>query len=408
MPIPILFLSDGVTAQTGLARITNDLATRVHNFLPEYFRVGALGYGGSYSRSVPFPQYQMEMKDWVVHNLPEVWRDFAGDERGIVLTIWDPSRLLWFSRPENCEDKRLQIFLKNPPFVRWGYFPMDATGIADRLTAILRHTIEGYDRVLAYSAWAEAILRRTITRKDLLDGLTNIPHGIDTSVFHPRHRLVARHGFGEKIGARNNKGKYLSIPDDTLMIGIVGTNQARKDWGLALASVARVKERRERPTMIWCHTDVLERFWSLPALLNDFNLLAECVVTTVPFSDEQMAWNYSACDITLGHGLGEGYGYCCFESLACGTPCIHGDYGGAAEHLPDSYKIQPQTFRLEGPYCVYRPVFSADEWAERIFATPKGGQNLLPDYLSWNMLWRRWKQWFMAGIGKEEAECQSA
>ena len=89
MPTPLLILSDAPTAGTGLGRITRDIAKRIRADLSDVFEVATLGYGGSYSRSLDFPQYSMEMKDWRVFNLPEVWRDFAGSRKGILMTIWD-------------------------------------------------------------------------------------------------------------------------------------------------------------------------------------------------------------------------------------------------------------------------------------------------------------------------------
>jgi hypothetical protein len=114
-PVPLLILSDAPTAGTGLGRITRDLATRIHAHLPE-FKVGTLGYGGPYSSKLGFAQYQIEMENWVVMNLPEVWEDFAGDEPGTLLTIWDSSRLLWLSRPECGPDARLRKWLAKRPF----------------------------------------------------------------------------------------------------------------------------------------------------------------------------------------------------------------------------------------------------------------------------------------------------
>ncbi len=338
----------------------------------------------------------MAMKDWVTYNLPDIWKDFAGDENGIMMTIWDASRLRWFSRPDDCPDSRLKKFLTNPPFKRFGYFPMDATGPNDRLTAVLGDTIKGYDRVLAYSKWAEDILRRTLDPLECEDlDLTNLPHGIDTSVFHPRHRTLARHGFGERLGIRNNKGRVFSVPDDSYMIGIVATNQIRKDFGLGIATVAELVHKK-RNVLLWIHTDELERHWSIVALLNDFNLVGRSLVTTVPLTDEQMAFAYSACDLTLGIGAGEGYGFCLFESLACGTPCIHGNYGGAAEHMPAHMLVEPDMYRLEGIYSCVRPVFTAQAWAEKIEALPKE-RATLPAHLDWNFLWRQWADWLRKG-----------
>ncbi len=397
MPTPLLIISDAPTSGTGLGRITRDLATRIHAHLPE-FKVATLGYAGPYSSRLGFAQYQIDMKDWVVNNLPEVWEDFAGDAAGIILSVWDASRLLWFSRPETCPDRRLGKWLLKASIQRWGYFPIDATGPNDKLTGILKHTIEPYHRILAYSKWAEDILRRTLVGSPKLDGLTNLPHGIDTSVFYPRDLHAARHGFGERIGARTSKGKWFNIPDDVFLVGIVATNQVRKDWGLGIQTVAELA--KERKVMVWCHTDVLERHWSLPALLNDFGLIDNHIVTSLDLSDEQMAWCYSACDVTLGIGLGEGFGYPIFESLACGTPCIHGDYGGAAEHMSSQMLVRRWASRLEGPYCCQRPVFFPPDWRDAVNGIAGYPRSIasLPPRLDWNNLWKEWSSWLTKGL----------
>ena len=72
-----------------------ELAGRIHTHLSDVFRVGVLGYGGPGSRKFGFQQYVIEgMSDWVIPTLPEVWEDFPGEERGIIFSIWDASRLL--------------------------------------------------------------------------------------------------------------------------------------------------------------------------------------------------------------------------------------------------------------------------------------------------------------------------
>jgi glycosyltransferase involved in cell wall biosynthesis len=397
-PTPILFMSDGVTAGTGLARITRDLAIRVHKYLPDKFRVGSYGYGGPFSRALGFPQYDMKMDNWHCFNLPEVWKDFAGDEEGILFVIWDASRLLWLARPENEEDPRLRKFLQEKRFRIWHYSPIDAHGVEGKLTAVLKHTLEGFDRILAYSKWAYDVLERTLDKSHYTD-LDWRPHGIDTSVWYPRKRIVARHGFGDKLTCKDFRGKVTRIPDDALFIGIVATNQARKDYALGVQVIAEISKKRN--TWFWLHTDRLENAWSIPILTQwDFKIHEKAIVTTVDFSDDVMAWAYSACDLTLGIGNGEGFGYPIFESLACGTPCIHGNYGGAAEHMPHCMLVEPVMDRLDGVYNLIRKIYRVEDWVNTALSLNgvKSGSSLLPAYLDWENLWPSWAAWFEKGL----------
>src|SRR5207247_5428647 len=159
MKIPLLIFSDSVSGPSGLARIARDLATRVAEHMPDVFRVASIGYGAAGSSKLPFTQYAWQYNDaWEIHDLPEVWEDFADGQQGIFLSIQDPSRMLWFARPETCNDKRVAQFLVNPPFKKWGYFPIDASGPNGRLSYALKECLKGYDRILAYSEWSEKII----------------------------------------------------------------------------------------------------------------------------------------------------------------------------------------------------------------------------------------------------------
>ena len=82
-PFPLLILSDAPSASTGLGRICRDLATRIHERMSDVCKVATLGYGGPGSCKLGFQQYMIEgMSDWVVPTLPEVWKDFADEEKG--------------------------------------------------------------------------------------------------------------------------------------------------------------------------------------------------------------------------------------------------------------------------------------------------------------------------------------
>jgi glycosyltransferase involved in cell wall biosynthesis len=266
------------------------------------------------------------------------------------------------------------------------------------MTGILTHVMEGFDRVLAYSKWAQEILHRSSPK---LESAEQLPHGIDGSVFTPRNRAAARHGFGGRVHAFTPKGKPFSVPDDVLMIGIVATNNPRKDYGLGVAAAAEVA--RDRKVLLWIHTDVVDKdnAWSIPYLLNDFGLNKPNAVvltsTRQNYSDELMSWLYSACDVTLGIGASEGFGLPLFESLACGVPCVHGNNGGAPEHMPKEFLVEPHAWRIEGNLNAVRPIFKAEDWAAKINQVA-GMKTKLPEHLEWNNLWPRWADWLKRGI----------
>lgn len=397
--VPILFLSDSPDLPTGLGRITRDLATLVARDLPQY-RVGTYGRAGNGSKSFPWAQYNFAptMEDqWGITNLERVWNDFAGNETGVMMTIQDPSRMFWFSQPVH-EEAPISRFLNSGRIQKWGYFPIDSTGPGDQLTGICKATVARYDRVLAYTKFGSGVLSRSTGRE-----VDWIPHGIDTSVFQPRDRKAARLAMGFK--------------DTDLVLGVNMTNQPRKDWGLAMTIASFLRDKHHN-FKLWAHVDILDRHWSMPALIEDFGLGDRIKVTFVGnLDDEQLSYFYSACDATMLPSLGEGFGYPIAESLACGVPCFHGDYAGGAEMLPEEWRIPVKAWRMDANHynCV-RPVFDPAEWAERISQQFAGDLRItgawdrwprssgpvsraMVEHLNWKNLWAScWKRWFEAGL----------
>lgn len=391
MRTPILIYSDTPSAGTGLARICRELATRIAINMSDVFDVATIGYGGPTSQKLPFHQYSWTFnEEWIIRDLPDVWQDFAGDRKGILLTIQDPSRMMWLARPETCTDPRIRQYLQNSsPFALWGYLPLDAVGPKGKYSLLIRECLMGYKRLLCYSEWAEKIALATIGTAAAEDrDLQNLPHGIDTSVFYPRPKWRQRFGY-------TVVGQDVKISDDDLLIGIVATNQPRKDFGLMIEVVAELAKRRK--TWLWIHTDILNRTWDIPLLLSDFGL-ENVLISLKALPDDIMARLYSACDLTLAPGLGEGFGYPIFESIACGTPAFHGKYGGAPEHMPDSMLIDLCGMRLEGLCNSYRPVMNAHDWVVMVENWKPEDRAELPPHLDWNNLWPRWEKWLRKGV----------
>jgi glycosyltransferase involved in cell wall biosynthesis len=388
-PIPLLFLSDSPSLPTGLARITKDLAVLTSQ-LPQ-FRVGVMGRGGVGSSKLPFAQFNFdESRQWGEMEIEGIWEDFAGGDQGVVMTIWDASRLNWFAQPRM--GGQLQTFLQSGRFQRWGYFPVDSYGVGGKLTGLCADTLAGYDRVLAYTLFGKQVLAATMG----VEEVEWAPHGYNADVFKPRDRAAGR--------------AVLGVDEACPLIGCVMTNQARKDWATAFGAIARLKNQKP-DVKFWAHVDVVERHWDLRALAVDFGLVDTVIPTfNGQYTSEQLSYVYSACDVTMLPSLGEGFGYPIVESLACGVPVLHGDYGGGVELIPDtSWLIPSIAERLEGLWNNVRPVWNPADWANTLSSVIERlkDEDLRDvctgavEHLRWGKLWPGvWKKWMLRGIGQ--------
>jgi glycosyltransferase involved in cell wall biosynthesis len=288
----------------------------------------------------------------------------------------------------------LQQWLTNRPFKLVGYLPIDASGPNDRLTFPLMQTLLGFDRLLAYGEFGEGVIRRTIGDDESNKRhLVNIPHGINGQKFFELPRSYARNFFFRRTGAQPaipsiGPDGMLADPKpldgDEVLIGIVATNQERKNWAIGLRAVSLLE--RKMKVRLWLHCDKLERHWSIPALLIDYGIVHRTVLTVNRLPDEVMAEAYSACDLTFGIGA-EGWGFPSGESLACSTPVITGSYGGAADFVPKEMQVVPRELEIRGIYSSERPIYRAEDWAARAEEWIGKRTNLNPRY-EWNQLWR--------------------
>ena len=407
----LLLVSDAISGNSGLARITRDLAVRIHANLSDVYDLATAGYGGITSCKFGFHQYCLEgvQSDWVLPSLPEIVNDFAGEERCIVMFISDPSRLGWFSNLYNNGQHRiaedtlskypgLKQWLMTANIERWLYAPIDASGPNDRLTFPLALTLLGFDRLLAYGPFGEDVIRKTIGDQESdKRNLTNIPHGIDSSVFYEMPRKLSRKLFFQYTGAQpllamlGVNPEIKPIEDDEVLVGICATNQSRKDCPLALETCAILAQNRK--IRVWIHTDALERSFSIPSLLVDFGLLDKTVISLDTIPDIKLASAYSACDFTIGAGP-EGWGFPLMESQFCGTPVVHGSYAGGADIVPKEWQIDPECFRYEGSYSCKRPVYQAWKWAGMADVLI-GKRCDTPNRYDWHNLWLdEWEPWF--------------
>lgn len=389
---PLLFLTDSPDETSGLARIGRDLAKRVvaDPELSQIFRVGYLGRGGL-GGNFPWANYTIphnfiglkDTREWGSTVIQQVWNDFAGEEEGHVFSIWDPARMIWLSRPEYLFDSPAKSFLLNRPFTIWGYFPIDGHSPENKgLGKMAGEALHGYNRILAYTEYGAEIIGHVLGKT----GVPFVPHGLDP-VWYPRDRAKAR--------------QALKVRPDVFIVGVVAANQKRKDWGLAADVGKLLREHFGKHKFLqWWHTDIAEREWSIPNIVEEYDMSENTMVTLSPMSDEWLAAAYSACDVTLAIGQGEGFGYPIAESQACGCPVLHSNYAGGACFVPRECRINPtKRYWLDGLSNVMRPIADAEDW----FIKAKKGRELpVGDMrpLAWENVWPAWKRWLSEVYGK--------
>lgn len=375
--VPLLILSDSPLGSSGLGRIARELAERLVT-IPE-IRVGFAGLGGTWSQNLPYPFYPLQKgRTYVLEQLPEVWRDFAGDQKGVLLTIWNHTWLSWLTDPRYCPPE-MRDFIENKPFELWGYIPVDSTRADGTLP--MGDTLSKFDRLLAYTAFGQDAIGKTTQRP-----VPALPHGLDARLFHPLDRNECRRNFG--------------LPLDQTIVGCVATNSERKDWGLAFEIMAELPA----DTILWAHTDFANgpsAYWDLKELA-EIHKVRNIIITTFHYTDEAMAKIYSACDVTLGIGH-EGYGLPLSESLACGTPVVTMDWAGQTEFVPKEMRIPPVTFHQTGPGSYLRPVHDAFEWRAKVQSVLElsrngNGESLLDSQFEWDNCFPKWESWMKAGL----------
>ena len=384
-PVPILVLGDGPSLPTGLARISRDLCYQL-SAMPE-FRVAHLGRRSLGVSKHPWMQYSFGAQDqWGEQHIQNVWSDWSRGKFGVILTVWDASRLTWFGNPTGI-DGELGTFLRSRnQFEKWGYFMQDGSGVdPSKLPLKDAYTMAGYDRVLLASKWGCDLAKNSLVQHPDLDWL---PHGIDRSVFKPVDRLYARSAwsaFGFK-------------PNDKI-VGCCMANLERKHWPVVFEAVARLEGVK-----LWAHTDKLRQYWDLVALVTEYGIGDRIILDEREYSDEEMAMRYSGCDCTVLISGAEGFGYPVAESLSCGVPVVAGNYGAQCELTDPQLRCPAVHTRIETMHSIRRAVYLNAHVIQSIdiaLRSPKASTVERIQHLDWPVLGVQWKKWFKRGLAHE-------
>jgi glycosyltransferase involved in cell wall biosynthesis len=389
--MPVLIFSDHPERVSGLARLARDLAGRIWNDREELglfpAQLGLAVKPPLLPYPVPYPvYYTCDWEDFGAQDLPKVWEHFLNycwARRGILWATWDSSMCF------------PSLATRLPGCTRWGYFPIDSESVNGGIDGPAGEVIKAYPSVAAYSKFGAVVLGRTRDEE-----VSNLYPGIDGKVFSP-----------EAIGSREAQwlAQAWKLRSGDIIVGCVAANRKRKDFGLLFHAWRLLAD--QFPTLrCWLHTDYeISDDWSVPQLVEMFGLEDRFILST-SLNDRYLAAGYSLCACTIAPGLGEGFGYPIVESLACGTPVVHGNFAAGAELIPcEEWLFEPLAYRLESVYALPRPVYSALDVSTRVGAIIEqlkkdkelrnfcraAGENY-----SWERVWPMWKEWILREKGR--------
>jgi glycosyltransferase involved in cell wall biosynthesis len=417
--IPLIVFGDGPRYTSGLARIARDLCVRL--YLKEealgirVLQVGLDGGQGWHWQAWPFFGFQQTEKEFGRRAVDEVLEQLerVGAPTPIVWMITDPARCFDLTREVDEAERRakqLRYTTLTAAAQFWGYFPIDAHNIHQAIGGPAAQAVQTCERVIAYGRYGAGVLKRTLAQgtdakwEDI--ALPSLPHGLEPGAFIPRELKEADRGFAHWA--------FVNGDQRAIKIGCVATNQPRKDLALYFSTLSELQTSGS-PILAWLHTDRMTHAWDVGQLAYDFQIPRERIYVSVgELTDAELAARYSWCDLTIAPGLGEGFGYPIVESLACGTPVVHGNYAGGVELVPTpAWLVEPFAWRLESCYNLLRPVYQPKAFAQAVRAVmaghvPRSYCQGAVRHLGWDQLWPRWRSWITKGLDAHRARLEGA
>ena len=212
--------------------------------------------------------------------------------------------------------------LEGIPFVPW--FPVDHEPMPD----IVFDKVKRAMVAMAYSQSGVA------AAKDRGLDVEYVPHGVDTELFKPKMREIAR--------------KQIGLPQDCFIASIVAMNKGippRKAWPQQLQAFAEF-HKKHPDSKLYLHTLMTPEvggynLWDLVQMLG----LKEAVIVPEQYQyiagypAEFIADIYNASDVLMSATMGEGFGIPIIEAQACGTPVIIGGWTAMEELLFSGWEI---------------------------------------------------------------------
>lgn len=252
----------------------------------------------------------------------------SGDAYGIgrigaIVAYEKPDVILVVNDPWICQHYLAALGPKAPPVVL--YMPVDGTDLREDYVKPLNTATHA----IAYTVFGQSELQRA----GLTIPCSVIPHGIDTTIFHPVDRDTAR-GQG-------------SVPDDWYIVLVLDRNQPRKRLDLAFRAFAQFAHGKPDTVKLVYHGAINDIGWNVEHLARRCGIADRLVLTARDLEPlrglpiDKLKYVYGMADVKLATPEGEGWGLTTMEAMACKIACIAPDYAAYGEWAQGGAMLVP-------------------------------------------------------------------
>lgn len=340
----ILFLSEAAYLNTGYAKYSKEVLSRLHN--SKKYEVAELSVYGSAEdprrKSIPWKNYP---------NLPssnnEKEASFYGNNPANQFGAWRFERTCLDFEPDvvfSIRDFWMDSFVFHSPYRRifqWAWMPtVDAAPQNPEWISMFSDA----DYVLTYSDWAKRVLEEQA-------GNTINTVGVASPSASSEYRQMDKKAIRDEFG----------IPTDWNIVGTVMRNQRRKLFPVLIeAFAAYLKKTSDVKTYLYLHTSYPDAGWNLAELLHENGISSRVLMSYVcsnchgfevscfqdakkvcPYcksyastpcnvsngiSETHLAKIYNLFDLYVQCANSEGFGLPQVEAAACGTPIACTNY----------------------------------------------------------------------------------
>ena len=276
----------------------------------------------------------------------------------IIFTCLDVQWVGFLAWPESKNSKLNKDAInvlchKNRKFRHLGYFPVDGLCRNSRLPRGFEEIIRGIDIPVTYSEFTCSAIKKQMGIE-----LPMIHHGIDTKTYFPVDRKKAR--------AR------LNIPTDRFVVGMVATNQERKQFEDFIPAFAKFcKDKPDVSILLFTNPkpNASTEAHDLIDLMDQYEILNRYIDTQKiqMCSDEIMNMVYNAIDIGVLCTQGEGFGLPIIHHHAAGAPVLATDCTSCTElTVHEIERVKPRGTIIGFNNNIVRYLTDIDDLADKL------------------------------------------